>query len=146
CVFSADMRRLRRSRRGAADELGEGGLRMTSHNNGARLWAGLVAVAAATALLATAWSAAPANAAPVPVPHSGADVGGDIYWSNTTASGSSMIGRARLDGTDVNPNFITGGSVPGVVLVFGGYLYWTNIAPFENGAVGTIGRARLNGT
>jgi virginiamycin B lyase len=117
---------------------------MTSHNNGARLRAGLAAVAAATALLATAWGAAPADAAPAP--HSGADAGGDLYWSNTTASGNSMIGRARLDGTDVNQNFITGGSVPGVVLVFGGYLYWTNIAPFQNGAAGTIGRARLNGT
>ena len=32
-----------------------------------------------------------------------------------------------------------------MVLVFGGYLYWTNLAPLKDGA-GTIGRARLNGT
>lgn len=56
-----------------------------------------------------------------------------------------MIGRARLDGTGVSQRFITGASLPGMVLVYGGYLYWTNFVPLRNGA-GTIGRARLNGT
>jgi hypothetical protein len=32
-----------------------------------------------------------------------------------------------------------------MVLVFDGYLYWTNFAPLRKGA-GTIGRARLDGT
>ena len=89
---------------------------MTSHNNGARLRAGLAAVAAATALLDTAGGAAPANAAPAPAPHSGADVSGDLYWSNTTASGNSMIGRARLDGTQVNQQFI---EVPNADILLG---------------------------
>jgi virginiamycin B lyase len=112
---------------------------MTSHNNGARLRAGLAAVAAATALLATAWGAAPADAAPAP--HSGADAGGDLYWSNTTASGNSMIGRARLDGTQVNQQFITGAAFPQTGLAIDSrYIYWVN------NTAGTIGRARLDGT
>ena len=114
---------------------------MTSPNNGARLRAGLAAVAAATALLATAWGAAPADAAPAP--HSGADASGDLYWSNTTASGNSMIGRARLDGTDVNQNFIAvpdGPSGVSALAVNARYIYWTDET------AGTIGRARLDGT
>jgi virginiamycin B lyase len=59
--------------------------------------------------------------------------------------GDGMIGRARQDGTDVNQKFITGASLPGMILVYRGYLYWTNFAPVRNGA-GTIGRVRLDGT
>jgi hypothetical protein len=40
----------------------------------------------------------------------------DLYWSNTTASGNSMIGRARLDGTQVNQQFI---EVPNADILLG---------------------------
>ena len=67
-----------------------------------------------------------------------------IYWSNASAG---TIGRANLDGTDVNPGFIVTGlaasarpspSVCGVV-VDGAHIYWGN-------SDGTIGRANLDGT
>jgi virginiamycin B lyase len=111
----------------------------------ARLRAALLAAAAATALLAGGGSPADASQAR----GRAAAVGGYLYWSNTVGRvlkpGDGMIGRARLSGTDVNQKFITGASLPGMIVVFGRYLYWANIAPLRNGA-GTIGRARLNGT
>ena len=118
---------------------------MTGHNNGARLRAGLATAAVAAALLAVAWGSSPADAALAP--RGGAAAGGYLYWSNAAAvaPGNGTIGRARLNGTDLNQKFITGASVAGVVLVFGGYLYWTNLVPAKDGG-GTIGRARLNGT
>jgi Low-density lipoprotein receptor repeat class B len=89
----------------------------------------------------------PAGAAPVP--GRAAPAGGYLYWSNTIGRilkpGDGVIGRARLDGTGVSQKFITGASLPAMVLVYRGYLYWTNFVPLRNGA-GTIGRARLNGT
>jgi hypothetical protein len=60
-----------------------------------------------------------------------------IYWSNF---GSNTIGRANLDGSDVDQDFIAGASSPDGVVVNGQYIYWSN-----NGAT-TIGRANLNGT
>jgi hypothetical protein len=70
---------------------------------------------------------------------------GHIYWAN--ASGNT-IGRADLDGSDVDENFISGASGPSNVLVHGQYLYWGNAtACTEDGACdGSIGRANLNGT
>ena len=57
-----------------------------------------------------------------------------VYWTNTSAG---SIGRANLDGSGVNHNFITGLN-PGEVAVDHGHVYWTN---------GTsIGRANLNGS
>ncbi|MGD0240639.1 MAG: hypothetical protein ABSB59_09955 [Streptosporangiaceae bacterium] len=67
----------------------------------------------------------------------------DLYWSNTTASGNSMIGRARLNGTDVDQNFIAvpdGPSGVSALAVNARYIYWTD----ETGR--TIGRARLDDT
>lgn len=50
------------------------------------------------------------------------------------------IGRADLNGSNVNLNFITGvGDVEGIA-VDGEHIYWTNRSP------GTIGRANLDGT
>jgi virginiamycin B lyase len=63
---------------------------------------------------------------------------GYLYWGNLGdgKNGGGTIGRARLNGTDVNETFITGASLPTGVTVAGAYLYWAN-----NGT-GKIGRAR----
>ena len=53
---------------------------------------------------------------------------------------TESIGRANLDGSSPNNNFITGASNPGAVAVDGQHIYWTN--PSAN----TIGRANLDGT
>jgi len=70
---------------------------------------------------------------------------GHIYWSN--ASGNT-IGRAYLDGTDVDQSFISGASGPSSVLVHGQYIYWGNATGCtQDGACsGSIGRAHLDGT
>ena len=70
---------------------------------------------------------------------------GHIYWSN--ASGNT-IGRAYLDGSDVDQSFISGASGPSNVLVHGQYIYWGNATGCtEDGACnGSIGRAHLDGT
>jgi virginiamycin B lyase len=68
-----------------------------------------------------------------------------LYWANTGplpngagTIGAGTIGRARLNGTDVNQKFITGASQPVGLTAAHGYLYWTN-------HTGWIGRAELNG-
>jgi len=61
---------------------------------------------------------------------------GHLYWAN-----DFNIGRANLNGTGVNQNFIAdpkGG--PAGLAVNARYIYWTN--EYQN----TIGRANLNGT
>ncbi len=65
--------------------------------------------------------------------------GGHIYW----ASGST-IGRANLNGTEVEPNFITNLTTPCGVAVDSAHIYWTN-SQFPPGGT-TIGRANLDGT
>lgn len=65
--------------------------------------------------------------------------GTSIYWSGFV-SGGWAIGRANLDGTGVNQDFIP---VPGqltAVAVDGTHIYW------ENDFAYTIGRANLDGT
>jgi hypothetical protein len=65
-----------------------------------------------------------------------------LYWANAT---TGAIGRANLDGTGVNQDFITGLSTPGLaaspcgVVVDEAHIYWGNSA-------GTIGRANLDGS
>ena len=52
---------------------------------------------------------------------------------------NNTIGRADVDGQNVDQNFITGASTPILVAVDSRYIYWTN-------AVGnTVGRADLDG-
>jgi hypothetical protein len=60
-----------------------------------------------------------------------------IYWSN---QGSNTIGRAKLNGTSVNDDFIAGASGPDGVVINQQSIYWANA--FSN----TIGRANLEGT
>jgi virginiamycin B lyase len=89
----------------------------------------IVTAVGAASLLAAGSGAAVASAAPTHTAR------GYIYWTN-----GHWIGRATLNGTDVNQKFITGASLPVGVTVADGYLYWAN------NFTGTIGRARLNGT
>jgi virginiamycin B lyase len=64
--------------------------------------------------------------------------GRHIYWANDFG-----IGRANLDGTDVNQNFIAvpdGPSGVSGLAVNSRYIYWSDET------AGTIGRANLDGT
>jgi hypothetical protein len=94
-------------------------------------------VAAAVLLAATygAGSAAGASAEP------GC---GHLYWTN-----GYWIGTANLNGTGVNQRLIT--KVPygtGIAAVHSGYMYWADLNAIGGKEIGlgTIGRARLNGT
>ena len=49
--------------------------------------------------------------------------GQHIYWVNSLRG---TIGRANLDGTDVDENFIIGAHLPAGVAVDGRHVYWTN--------------------
>jgi hypothetical protein len=85
-----------------------------------------------------------------------------IYWvskfSDPDPGGSpgglprtGAIGRANLDGTGVDPNFISGISFPrGGVAVDGSHLYWSNYRPehifFPYFSSEFVGRANLDGT
>ena len=65
----------------------------------------------------------------------GLAIGGQyLYWSNY---GSSTIGRANLDGSDANQQFI-GVASPVQLAVSGDYIYWASLN-------GDIGRANLSG-
>jgi len=70
--------------------------------------------------------------------------GAHIYWANNQSSQageSQTIGRANLDGSDVNQNFITGANTPAGVAVGPADIFWSNTAPL----VGSIGHASING-
>jgi hypothetical protein len=57
-----------------------------------------------------------------------------------TSYGTGAIGRADLDGQNVDPTFITGATFPyGVAVDSGRHVYWTNYHG------DTIGRADLDG-
>ena len=56
-----------------------------------------------------------------------------VYWSQRNA-----VGRANLDGSNVDQSFITGADTPDAVAVDGQHLYWANTA------TGAIGRAGLD--
>ena len=60
-----------------------------------------------------------------------------VYWTDT---GATTIGRANLDGSSPDQNFITGASLPGGITVDRNYVYWTNEG------TGSIGRANLDGS
>jgi sugar lactone lactonase YvrE len=64
-----------------------------------------------------------------------------VYWADF---GSGRIGRANLDGTDVNPRFTSGVSFglgfPSGVAVDAAHIYWAD------GGANTIARANLDGT
>jgi virginiamycin B lyase len=60
-----------------------------------------------------------------------------IYWANV---GANAIGRANLNGTKVDPKFITHADIPQGVAVHGQHIYWANRG------TNTIARANLDGT
>jgi hypothetical protein len=66
-----------------------------------------------------------------------------IYWADFLKTPPS-IGRANLDGTGVEPDFIPipEGLFPWGVAVDADHIYWTNVNDFG----GSIGRANLDGT
>src|SRR5215831_13595090 len=69
-----------------------------------------------------------------------------IYWTDGVPG---TIGRANLDGTGVNQNFITGVKPTGGLAVDGGHLYWGNrddSRTLQFGIPATIARANLDGT
>jgi hypothetical protein len=67
---------------------------------------------------------------------------GHLYWANYGTG--TTIGRAELNGTDVNQSFISGASGVSGVGVDGAHIYWANNGSSDNGT--TIGRANLDGT
>jgi hypothetical protein len=110
------------------------------------------------------------NAKFIPTPaHHGCGVaiaGSYIYWTSTACeivpgrgcwwapSSPAAIGRANVDGTGVDDQFITDLAIPRSpafqtadpcgIAVAGKYIYWTNWA--ESGKPVPIGRANLDGT
>jgi virginiamycin B lyase len=63
-----------------------------------------------------------------------------IYWANWWGGPGTTIGRATVDGTQVNQSFIGGAHGPCGVAVDGKHIYW------GNQATDTIGRAKLDGS
>ena len=81
----------------------------------------------------------------------GVAVGADhVYWSNWTAPwGIDMgttVGRAKLDGTEVNQAFVTGAQLPQGIAVDASHIYWANTQWPLVGRYGAIGRASLLGS
>jgi hypothetical protein len=64
--------------------------------------------------------------------------GNFIYWSS--ASPNSSIGRAKINGTGLNNNFITGLGNPTAVAVDSRFIYWSDLATNK------IGSANLDGS
>jgi virginiamycin B lyase len=62
-----------------------------------------------------------------------------IYW---TEAARGAIGRAFLNGSNVNPNWLPVGGQPGGLAVDGRHIYWTN---FGDAGQSTIGRAGIDG-
>ena len=70
-----------------------------------------------------------------------------IYWSNQNGSAGDTIGRADIDGTGVDPSFITGANGPGGLALDDTHIYWTNTGSGPTFGCGTtIGRANRDGT
>ncbi|HEY6653464.1 MAG TPA: hypothetical protein VI028_05015 [Solirubrobacterales bacterium] len=66
--------------------------------------------------------------------------GNFVYW--TSGSPNSGIARAKLNGTALNPAFITGLNSPHGVATDSKFIYWTQ----GDATTGSIGRANLDGT
>jgi len=59
-----------------------------------------------------------------------------VYWTNYD---SGTIGRANLDGSNVNPNFITDAGAPHGVSIYGEHIYWAAAGPL-------VARANIDGS
>jgi virginiamycin B lyase len=62
-----------------------------------------------------------------------------VYWANDD---QTTIGRAKINGTGANNNFITGVSGVHGIAIDSKFIYWTTLS----GGVSTIGRANLDGS
>ena len=61
-----------------------------------------------------------------------------VFWSNAAGGGPTTIGRAKLDGSDVRPSFISGaGSDVGYLTIGGASLPQVNHAPVATGSSAT---------
>jgi hypothetical protein len=65
--------------------------------------------------------------------------GNFVYWANDD---QTSIGRAKINGTGANSNFITGVNGVHGVAIDSKFIYWTTL----NSGVSTIGRANLDGS
>lgn len=67
-----------------------------------------------------------------------------VYWSNPD---TGTIGRARIDGSDPDPSFITGADSPCGVAVDRAHVYWTNgTFNYPTPSAQAVGRANLDGS
>ena len=73
----------------------------------------------------------------IAAPHARANF---VYWTN--GAPNSGIARAKLNGTALNPAFITGLNSPHGVATDSKFIYWTQ----GDATTGSIGRANLDGT
>ncbi|MGH9163233.1 MAG: carboxypeptidase regulatory-like domain-containing protein [Vicinamibacteraceae bacterium] len=90
---------------------------------------GALRILAALLMAAAPWVEATPALAQAPPTH--------IYWAN---GDGGTIGRAHLDGTEPDQDFIIGASRHDGVAVNADYVYWANTE------AGTIGRANLDGS
>jgi hypothetical protein len=65
-----------------------------------------------------------------------------LYWADQSRG---SIGRARLDGSGIEEDFVAGLVRPGWVAVDDEYVYWTSPGGAGKPGEGSIGRARLDG-
>jgi hypothetical protein len=65
--------------------------------------------------------------------------GNFVYWANDN---QTSIGRAKINGTGANTNFITGVNGVHGIAIDSKFIYWTTL----NSGVSTIGRANLDGS
>ena len=75
--------------------------------------------------------------------------GGYVYWALTldgNIGSPSAIGRAKIDGSDVTPNFITGPRSVSGLAVDGSHIYWSDNQNNGSANIPSIGRANLDGT
>lgn len=75
--------------------------------------------------------------------------GGYVYWALIepgSSGGPSTIGRAKIDGSDVTPNLITGQHSVSGLAVDGSHIYWGDNQNNGSANIPSIGRANLDGT
>ena len=75
--------------------------------------------------------------------------GGYVYWAltlNGNIGSPSAIGRAKIDGSDVTPNLITGPRSVSGLAVDGSHIYWSDNQNNGSANIPSIGRANLDGT
>src|SRR5262249_57682589 len=72
----------------------------------------------------------------------GGEGGSGEVWRGWASGRPATIARANLDGTGVDPTFITGAESALGIALDSGHIYWTN----RDQLTPTIGRASLDGT